>query len=79
MSSFISKRVLCPFYKDCPQGKQKVICEGVENNTSIHLAFGQKKKQYEYLEEYCCDDYRSCRIAQMLYKKYDDGKEADDV
>ena len=78
MSSYISKRVLCPFYKDAPQGRQIVMCEGVEKQTSIHLAFGHKKQQFEYMEEYCCKDYDTCRIADMLYKKYDDEDEVDD-
>lgn len=78
MSSYIAKRVLCPFYKDTPQGKQIVMCEGLEKNTSIHLAFGNKKRQFEYMEEHCCKEFDSCRIADMLYKKYDDEEDGFD-
>lgn len=70
MSSYISGRVLCPFYKDAPQGKQMIMCEGVEKNTSIHVAFGDKKKMFEYMEQYCCQDYFECRVSRMLYKKW---------
>lgn len=78
MSSYISKRVLCPFYKDAPQGKQTIMCEGLEKNTSIHLAFGNKKRQFEYMEEHCCKEFDSCRIADMLYKKYDEEEDGFD-
>lgn len=78
MSSYISKRVLCPFYKDAPFGKQSVICEGVEQNSSIHLAFGNRVHHSLYMEQYCCKDYDSCRIANMLYQKYEEDEKKDD-
>ena len=79
MSSFISGRVLCPFYKDCPRGKQSIICEGVESNSTIHLAFGNKVHLSLYMDKYCCNDYESCRVAEMLFKKYEDEDEGDDL
>lgn len=72
MSSFISGKVLCPFYKDAPNGKQSVICEGVESNSSIRLSFGGKVHCSLYMDKFCCKNYEQCRVAQMLYKKYDD-------
>ena len=72
MSSFISGKVLCPFYKDCLRGTQSIKCEGVEPNSTIHLAFGNKVHLSLYMDKYCCKDYKSCRVAEMLFKKYED-------
>ena len=75
MSSFISGKVLCPFFKDAPRERQSVKCEGVESNTAIHLTFGNRVHHSLYMDKFCCKDYESCMLAQMLYKKYEDEDE----
>lgn len=75
MSDFISKYVLCPFFKGTKKNTQDIICEGVKRNTSIHLTFYnklQQKKYKEYMKELCCNNYNDCYIAKMLLQKYEE-------
>ena len=72
MSSFVSANVLCPFYKDAPISKQTIVCEGVEPDSSVRLTFGSKVHCSLYMDKFCCKDYKACRVAQMLYKKYEE-------
>ena len=71
MSSYISGRIICPFFKDTRNNNQSIVCEGVKQNTALHLTFSNKSRQKEYIEEFCCNNYKHCRIANMLFKKYE--------
>lgn len=64
-----TKGVVCPYYK-C-EAPQMIYCEGVEEETALHLAFAAKDKMKSYMKAKCCSSWRSCMIAQMLNKKYD--------
>ena len=64
-----TKDVVCPYYKY--EAPQMVYCEGVEDNTALHLAFAQKDDKKAYMQCKCRDKWRSCMIAQMLNRKYD--------
>ena len=64
-----TKDVVCPYYK-C-EAPQLVYCEGVEDHTSLHLAFDTKSGKKTYMEVKCCRNWRQCMIAQMLNRKYD--------
>ena len=75
MSNFIYGNVLCPFFKDTRENTQAIICEGVKQNTSIHLIFNNKLRQKEYMNELCCYKYKQCNIAKMLFKKYEEIKQ----
>lgn len=63
-----SKSVLCPFYS-CEEDV-KIHCEGVEPRTSIHLTFRSPTELIVYRQKYCDKDFGGCRLAKMLYKKY---------
>ena len=67
---YISKEALCPFYHS--EDAQKIYCEGVVRQSSIHLAFVSATAMKEYMKENCCDRYMDCYIAQMLYRKYEE-------
>ena len=69
MKRHISKEVLCPFYHS--EDPQKICCEGVEENSSLHLAFSTPQQQREYKAVFCNKNYDACYIAAMLYKKYE--------
>lgn len=71
MSEFVCGKVECPFFKDIKSQKQKIVCEGVENGTIISLSFARKRSMQKYIEQNCCNKYKECRIAKMLYQKYD--------
>lgn len=61
--------VVCPYYKD--ELQQIIRCEGVDDNSVIHLAFNAKDKLRLYRSEFCERCYRRCLIAQMLNRKWD--------
>lgn len=66
---YVSKEVECPFYHS--EDFCKIYCEGVNEMSSIHLAFGSVTALKEYKQRYCKKDYKRCRLAEMLYKKYE--------
>ena len=67
---YVSPIAVCPFY--CSESPQKVFCEGVEQGSSIHLAFGDSKQLRMYMRRYCKGDYRKCLVARTLLQKYDE-------
>lgn len=70
MRHYQSKYVVCPFYS-CEEDV-KLHCEGVEPRTSIHLTFRSPAELLEYRKKYCEEGYGGCRLAKMLYEKYEE-------
>ncbi len=70
MNSYESKYVKCPFYHYEQQGK--ICCEGVNDKSSLHLAFGDSKDKIKYQKTFCFADYEKCMLCHMLYFKYDE-------
>ena len=70
MSRYISKYVVCPFYRR--HDDNRICCEGTTDENTINLVFENTKKQKEYGERYCNDmDWcKSCMIYHMLDRKY---------
>ena len=64
--------VFCPFYKGESKPAAKIFCEGVQEGTSLHLAFESQKNMTAYRNQYCyTKNYSKCMIADMLdYNKY---------
>ena len=46
-----------------------IYCEGVEQGSSLHNAFAGSAAPYK--ERYCCAQWEECRIARMLWSKYE--------
>lgn len=65
---YVSAEAECPFYRS--EGEQKIYCEGVQEGTSIHLAFGSKTDTVRYRNSRCCDKFQHCLIFKALLKKY---------
>ena len=63
------KYVVCPYYKY--EAPQMIYCEGVDEETALHLAFASKTQLREYRKEKCEGRWCACLIAQMLNRKYD--------
>lgn len=61
--------VQCPYYKE-DEG-QAVHCEGVEDGSRLRLGFAARKRKQAYMEQYCRQDWKDCRVTQMLNGKYD--------
>lgn len=60
---------ICPFYKD--QERQKIICEGLEQGSSLHLTFATPDMRRAFEIGHCkCWDYEKCPLAEMHSKRY---------
>lgn len=65
----ISAYVECPFfryYDGC-----KICCEGVQERSSIHLAFSSPEERRIYMKSICYSNYEFCMVAKALYEKYE--------
>lgn len=51
-------------------------CEGIVPESAIHIAFSRPQLLKEYKHQYCEEEYKRCRIAEMLWRKWEenDGK-----
>ena len=58
------KTATCPFYKK--EDQQTIFCEGVMDNSSVHLSFGNGLDCTEYKESKCRSNYRQCYVYRML-------------
>lgn len=61
---------LCPYYRRAE--RQKIVCEGVEMGTTLHVAFATTTLLQDYKTRFCDKDYNQCCIAGMLNRKWDD-------
>ena len=60
--------VKCPYYK-C-ESQCVIYCEGVEDNSSIHMAFATKNQRKEYEKEYCYSGWARCMVADAHNRKW---------
>ena len=67
-NQYISKTTACPFYKK--EDRQTIFCCGVEENSSIHLAFGYDAACKKYKTDHCRGDYQRCQVYRMLEDMY---------
>lgn len=49
-----------------------IVCEGVEENSTIHMAFASSKRLDEYKVTHCDSEYCRCLVAKMLERKWED-------
>lgn len=62
--TYTRKSVECPFYKK--ENTQVVYCAGIEENSSIHVAFGNATDCKIYKDTVCGGAYKKCRVFCML-------------
>lgn len=63
-----SAYIECPFhnwYDGC-----KLCCEGVQKNSTIHLAFESPEARRRYMKNVCYFNHHNCIVANALYDKY---------
>ena len=78
MGASVGKYVKCPYYRENLSKEQRRLghlrCEGVSNDNSIHLVFGCKAREREYMEKHCysISGCKSCLIYRCLALKYTD-------
>lgn len=66
MSDYISADIRCPFYRDMERQGQKIICEGLEDRSSIILAYRKKQMWMRQMNTFCCGRYEACEIYQAI-------------
>lgn len=64
MKYYTSNKAICPFYKH--ENRFVIFCQGVEDESVIHLAFPKPSSCYQFKEKYCRKQHDMCPIAQML-------------
>lgn len=69
--SYIKNLVLCPFYQR-DDGKRRIICEGIMDDSSICLIFKYDNLFKRQTRAFCCEHYRKCEVYRMLMEKYKD-------
>lgn len=60
------KFVVCPFYRR-HEGKM-IICEGVSDNSTTHIAFEFYDEKKKHMHDFCYDVFgcRDCPLYRML-------------
>ena len=66
------KAIVCPYYR-CSD-PYHICCEGVTEDTSIKVTFGDPKKTANYKHCFCrsIEAYKRCKVCDMLERKYAD-------
>ena len=59
---------VCPFYQFYE--RHKIVCEGVQEDSNLHMTFSNPDDRKDYHDAMCCGDYKKCRVAKMLYQKW---------
>ena len=59
----------CPFYKR--EDRQTILCSGIVEDSSVHLAFGRDADCIDYKTKLCRSNYRLCKVYKMLEEMYD--------
>ncbi len=63
--------VKCPFYR-FDDGKRRVNCEGIIEDSSLSLNFRNKEDFTIQLKTFCCQHYKNCEVYRMLIDKYEE-------
>lgn len=66
--NIIDRSAICPYYK--ASDKDHIKCEGIMDNTSMTIGFGNRKDKAIYFSKYCCLKMNNCAICKILNKKY---------
>lgn len=75
MANRVARYAKCPFYRKHEGGKIK--CEGLSDNSTIHLVFETPKERAIFMREHCnsITDCHACLIHKILYEKWGMGDE----
>lgn len=56
--------VKCPFYR--VSKNYQIVCEGIVDETNLHLQFRNDKARKEWKSWNCDDQYTMCPLSQMI-------------
>ena len=62
----------CPFYKYDERSKNKIVCEGIVEDSTVALTYQLRKDYENQLEVFCCEHYKKCEVYRMLMAKYEE-------
>lgn len=68
-----SVTIKCPFWKALSKNGHMIICEGIDERSSFHIAFGGQKAMREYVSSHCesLEGCKDCMLYDTLdYHKY---------
>lgn len=68
MKRFHDVLAKCPYYNG--EEKHKIFCEGVQEGSSIHVAFDTPQNRRDYKKAFCNKCYNQCLVAEALNKKW---------
>lgn len=72
MQGYISKEVVCPFYKQ--EEGVKIRCEGFSRSCSLQTSFCNKEKLLNHKGRFCnsMEGYTRCPLYPAIYRQYDE-------
>ena len=68
MKYIIAKEPRCPFYHS--ERTNALLCEGISNDSTLHVVFGNPQKKTNYKKARCNADYNACPLVKLLKEKY---------
>lgn len=74
MARYISKYVVCPFYRR--NDTNRICCEGVSFENTLNIVFESEKGMVRYEKRFCdsMDHHKNCLVYQMLNRKYEEAQ-----
>lgn len=74
MQNYVSKEVVCPFYKQ--EEATKIRCEGFCKITSLQTSFIRREQLIAHKESYCnkMKGYPLCPLYSIINKQYEVSK-----
>lgn len=71
MSGITNKTIACPYFASCERRKRDRRCV-VHCEFGTRIVFPNKKEFQSYVDLYCGGDYKTCGVAGMLTKFYEE-------
>lgn len=63
--------VICPYYQR-DDGKKKIVCDGLQDESTITLCYSNAEAFIRQIDIYCCRNYDKCEIYRALSSIYDE-------
>lgn len=61
---YISAKAHCPYYKH--EDPQLIYCLGLDDATTLHIAFADAREAKKYKNTYCYKECRKCPLYRAL-------------
>ena len=64
--------VQCPFFKFDDIGRNRIVCEGIIDESLVALIFSRREDYNTQMNVFCCEHYPKCEVYRMLMEKYEE-------